>query len=289
MEDPAGLNYQTSYSYDVMNDLITANQGGQSRSFVYDSLKRLKQANNPESGAINYLYDANSNLTQKTDSRLPAVTTTYNYDALNRVTRRTYSDTTPQVNYFYDAQSLPVGAPSFTRGAATGRLVAVLYGGATSSTGSYQGYDSLGRAVTSFQKTDSQSYGFSYGYNQAGQMTSQTYPSGRVVTTSFDTAGRISSLNGQKSGEANKTYASQISYALHGAVSAMQLGNTKWEHTDFNSRLQPTQIGLGTSSTDSSILKLDYAYGTTNNNGNINRDPENAGPTHWSINTTAPT
>jgi hypothetical protein len=49
---------------------------GQTRSFVYDSLKRLTSATNPEtsangvqSGTISYAYDANSNLTQKTDAR----------------------------------------------------------------------------------------------------------------------------------------------------------------------------------------------------------------------------
>jgi hypothetical protein len=40
----------------------------------------------------------------------------------------------------------------------------------------------------------------------------------------------------------------------------------------FNSRLQPTEIGLGTSSSDSSLLKLDYEYGTASaNNGNITK------------------
>lgn len=49
----------------------------------------------------------------------------------------------------------------------------------------------------------------------------------------------------------------------------MLLGNGKVEHTSFNSRLQPTLIGLGTSTTDSSTLKLDYTYGSTANNGNV--------------------
>jgi hypothetical protein len=42
-----------------------------------------------------------------------------------------------------------------------------------------------------------------------------------------------------------------------------------WEHTNFNTRLQPTQIGLGTTSTNSSVLQLDYGYGTTTHNGNL--------------------
>ena len=51
----------------------------------------------------------------------------------------------------------------------------------------------------------------------------------------------------------------------------MRLGNGRWEHTSFNTRLQPIEIGLGGSATDSSLLKLNYDYGTTANNGNVLR------------------
>jgi RHS repeat-associated protein len=185
------------------------------------------------------------------------------------VASRTYSDTTAPVFYYYDSQTLPAGAPAFARGLSTGRLVAVCYGSATATVGSYTGYDSLGRANVSVQQTDGQNYSFSYGYNLAGMMTTETYPSLRQVTTAYDAAGRISAINGQKTGEANKTYASTFSYTAHDGVASMVLGNGKWEHTSFNSRLQPLQIGIGTSSIDSSTLQLDYGYGTTTNNGNV--------------------
>jgi RHS repeat-associated protein len=198
--------------------------------------------------------------------------TTYVYDVLNRVTKRTYSDSTPEVDYYYDGQPLPSSAPSFTRGSSTGRLVAVCYGGTTASAGNYTGYDPLGRPNASVQQTEGLNYAFNYGYNLAGQMTSETYPSGRTITNGYDGDGRLRSVNGQKTGEASKTYASTFSYTAHDAVASMQLGNGKWEHTTFNSRLQPTQIGLGSLSTNSSLLQLDYAYNTTglaNNNGNV--------------------
>ena len=46
----------------------------------------------------------------------------------------------------------------------------------------------------------------------------------------------------------------------------MQLGNGRWESTVFNSRLQPTQIALGSTGTGAQaydLLKLDYEYGGT--------------------------
>ena len=268
----------TSYVYDVLDELTTVTQGTQpSRSFVYDSLKRLTDATNPESGHVHYTYDANSSLASKLDAR--SITTTYFYDALNRVTKRTYSDSTPEVDYYYDNQTLPMNKPpSFTPGYSTGRLIAVCYGGATSSAGSYQSYDQLGRVTSSYQQTDSQNYGFGYGYNLASEMTSETYPSGRQVITEYDTAGRIAGVKKDATtyyaGGTASDAANRIQYAPQGGVSVMKLGNGKWEHALFNNRLQPYEIGLGANSLDSGLLKLEYTYSNSNpsihdNNGNV--------------------
>ena len=267
VEDPAGLNYATNYVYDALDNLTTVTQGTQpSRSFVYSSLKRLTSAFNPESGTVNYtLYDGNGNLQTKTDAR--GITTTYAYDALNRATSRSYSDTTPAVSYAYDALGVP-----FSKG----RLTSV---SSRVSSYSYGEYDALGRVKTGTQTTSAQSYTMSYGYDLAGNMSSETYPSGRVVTTSYDGAGRVGVVNGQKAGEAAKTYASSFSYTAHGAVGSMTLGNNLVEHTNFNSRLQPTLIGLGTSSIDSSKLRLDYGYGAADNNGNVQSQTITVGAT----------
>jgi YD repeat-containing protein len=79
-------------------------RGGQTRSFTYDSLKRLLSATNPESGTVNSTsYDGNGNLRSKTDAR--GITTNYVYDALNCLTNRSYQNDpsgTPAVSYTYD-------------------------------------------------------------------------------------------------------------------------------------------------------------------------------------------
>ncbi|MCV4860576.1 hypothetical protein OFB63_31495, partial [Escherichia coli] len=64
-------------------------------------------------------------------------------------------------------------------------------------------------------------------------------------------------------------YAKNFTYNAAGAVTSMQLGNGLWESTQFNSRLQPTQIALGTVQNGADKLKLEYGYGTTANNGNV--------------------
>ncbi|MGB7067864.1 MAG: ribonuclease domain-containing protein, partial [Pyrinomonadaceae bacterium] len=66
-----------------------------------------------------------------------------------------------------------------------------------------------------------------------------------------------------------RPYAGSFKYNAAGTVSSMRLGNGKFENTQFNSRLQPTQIGLGSSVNTQNLLKLNYGYGATNNNGNV--------------------
>ncbi|HEY3103764.1 MAG TPA: BPSL0067 family protein, partial [Pyrinomonadaceae bacterium] len=269
-EDPAGANYQTMYSYDVLGDLITVNQGVQTRSFAYDSLKRLTSATNPESGAVSYSYDNNGNLLTRIDAR--SITTTIAYDALNRPTAKTYSDGTPRSDFYYDAQTLPGGAPTFDRGYSTGALVAVTYGGG--SAGTYRGYDPLGRVVRQYQQTDSVNYLVEAAYAPWG-MTSETYPAvtgagdRRTVTYAPDSAGRLASLNSNATTYAPAASVSGIGYASSNALNTETYGNSLIHAISYNNRLQPTEIKLGTSGNPTSILSLAYNYGTTNNNGNV--------------------
>ena len=81
--------------------------------------------------------------------------------------------------------------------------------------------------------------------------------------------GNFSLVETQPSGSSYATRANNFTYTAAGAVSSMQLGNGRWESTQFNSRLQPTQIALGTTQNGTDQLKLDYDYGTTANNGNV--------------------
>ena len=138
----------TIYGYNVFGDLTTVTQGSQTRTFTYDSLSRLRTAVNPESGTIGYQYDDNGNLLVKTDAR--GVSAHFEYDSINRATRRWYNGSssstatthnspalpsgvgaTDEVRFFYDTQTLPDGAPSYARGPAVGRLVAQVYGSGT--------------------------------------------------------------------------------------------------------------------------------------------------------------
>jgi YD repeat-containing protein len=81
-----------------------------SGTFAYDSLSRLSWATNPESGTNSYFYDANGNLTFKTDAR--NITTTLGYDQFNRLRTKNYTDGTPAVTYNYGTDLLPENSTS---------------------------------------------------------------------------------------------------------------------------------------------------------------------------------
>lgn len=276
----AGYNYQTSYSYDANNNLTKVSQGVQTRTFNYSSLSRLTSMKHPESGTIEYQYDAGGNLVLKIDPRpkpgsltLPncaipytgsQIATCYEYDPLSRIKARSYNDGTPNVTYTYDAS----GANS------KGRLSSV---GSGASTYSYTAYDALGRVKSATQTTDGVPYTMpDYQYNLGGALTSEQYPSGRVVKTVYDAAGRVAGVKNEATnlfyvGASATDSANRIQYAASGALVKLKLGNGLWEHVEYNSRLQPTQIVLDTLTADPSTLRLDYTYGTDNshNNGNV--------------------
>jgi RHS repeat-associated protein len=272
--DVSSPSQPTSYSYDVLDNLTGVTQGVQTRTFVYDSLKRLTAVTNPESGTVLYGYDANGNLTSKLDAN--SITTTLAYDAMNRIISKSYNDSpqTPAVNFFYDAQSLPSGAPSFDRGYSTGRLVAVTYGSG-SSAGTYRGYDQLGRVVRQYQRTDSVNYLVEATYYANSSLNTQTYPTvpgaadRRVVTYTNDPAGRLSALSSTSTSYAPTASVSSIGYAAHNALNTETYGNGLIHGIDYNNRLQATQIKLGTAGSPTSVVSLGYSYGGTNNNGNV--------------------
>lgn len=269
----------TMYSYDVLDNLVKVAQGSQTRYFMYDSLKRLIRVRNPELGtnaalalsdpvtlnsqwSMGYDYDSVGNLWHKTDAR--NIVTTYGYDALNRVTSRGYTNDpegTPPVTYTYDD---PLIAYS------KGKLTKVSSNVSVTETTQF---DALGRVKASKQTTASTAYTTGYSYNLAGELVQEVYPSGRVLNTSYDSAGRLSGVSGNNPtlspSEPVRQYLSQVSYWSHGAVKAATLGNGLVEQTAFNTRLQPTQIKLGTAASPASVLQLDYGYGTTTNNGNV--------------------
>lgn len=294
VQEPVNGDLVTTYEYDILNNLKKVRQGDvvgqqtcadcQERFFSYDSLSRRTSINNPERGVETFEYDQNGNLTKRIDAR--NLRSTFEYDGINRQTKRTYdvvgggslpngAVATPTVDLFYDGKGIPqsITVPASSAGP-LGRLTAVK---SSASESIYHGFDAMGRVIASAQVTSSQTYLMSYEYDLAGNMKAQTYPSGRTITHEFDAGGRLNTLKGTQAGTTTN-YAQFITYNPAGNISSFKYGSGIWEHVKYNSRAQATEIGLSSSSNESGDkLKLEFKYGVlvggtldaAKNNGNI--------------------
>jgi len=259
LEDPNGLNYSTTYSYDTLGNLTQVNQGVQTRTFSYSSLGRLLQANNPESGTLNYSYSDSGDLLTRTDAR--GVLTTNTYDAMHRIRTKSYSNesgvTTPNVTYtYYDAGS---AAPNI------GQLQSMTSSAATVTYGSY---DALGRMGSNTQTAGGNGYTFQYTYRLNDSLSSMQYPFGKTLIYAVDDAGRVNQISAGTKTYADLT-ASSAPFAADGRIAQMKLGNDLWESRVYQTPGSPTLLKLGTSAGANDKLELEYDYSATANNGNL--------------------
>ena len=180
------------------------------------------------SWSVEYQYHNNGSLTKKTDPR--NVSINIGSDRINRPITRTYSDSTPPVDYIYDGARVTGGIAN-----SKGQMTSVLTSGAFASNYTDDSFDDMGRVLHTTQTVEANpSYAMSYQYNLAGLLTSETYPSNKTYATAYDIAGRIAGVTGPN----NKVYADSFTYAPHGGVAQMRraisFGNTRTSITDFS-------------------------------------------------------
>jgi RHS repeat-associated protein len=294
-EDPAGLNYETDYAYDALNNLLTVNQKGgdpnsanwRTRTFTYNSLSQLTQAVNPESGTVNYTYNPDGTFATKVSpapnqTGTATVMTTYSYDALHRLTQKSFSDgATSSVKYGYDAVALTgcsTTPPSLTITNGIGRRTAMCDAGGAEA----WSYDPMGRTLTDARITNTVTKTSSYTYNPDGSPATLTYPSGHVITytpqsSGTNTVGRTLSAADTPN---SINYATAASYAPSGALSTLTNGAGVVSTLYYNSRLQPCRISVKSSGTSPAscadttnlgdVLDLSYGFNLGSaDNGNV--------------------
>ncbi len=207
-----GTGLETDYTYNALNDLMAVNQKGTSpevprtRTFTYDALSRLVCASNPETtnaaqgqgtcphsataampaGVISYSYDANGNVSSKTDVR--GITTVYTYDPLNRLLSKSYLNDslgTATSCFQYDTSSI-AGAGGNLLGRLTNEWTQKMVSGGCASSPSVSSaavlslramlsFDSMGRLLSEQQCTKANcaagtSYNPIYSYDLTGNM-----------------------------------------------------------------------------------------------------------------------
>ena len=216
------------------------------RTFAYDSLSRLTSATNPESGRICYGtvsggacqangYDANSNLVTKTDAR--GIATTFRYDALNRLTGKTYSDGTPAATFNYD-QSSALGVTLInTKGRKSSQSTT-----GPNATGSVFSYDRMGRISNNSQCTPQNCgtgvFAFQYTqYDLVGDLISATNAAGVTFNYAYNTAARLTGITTNFIDSSHPgTLFSSAHYSPFGGLTSATLGNSVTESWSYNKR-----------------------------------------------------
>jgi RHS repeat-associated protein len=262
-EDPNGLDYQTVYTYDALDDLASVAQGSsRNRSFVFDSLKHMTSSTNPEAGTVTYAYDADSNVITKADAR--SITITYSYDTLNRMTGRTYSNGDPSVSYTYDQTTCLAGETACYN---VGRRTSV-----TDAGGSEEfSYDKMGREWAEQRTTNSITKSTTYTYNLDGSLATLTYPSGRTIAYAYSAAARpLSAIDSANS----INYATLGAYAPQGALAGLTLGQAGSFAgisfvASYTNRLQPNEFKASSTAGTAMDLTYNFLDASSHNNGNV--------------------
>jgi RHS repeat-associated protein len=262
-------NYLTSYSYDTLNNLTLVNQGGQTRSFQYDAMSRKTAETTPEAGTVSYTYTSFDQVSTRTDARGAA--TTYNFDALNRLSTVAYNTTSaPGV-----ATTAGVTINYKTTSPGKGQVDSI-----SDAAGSVTyGYDSQARVSSKTRTIDARSYQTQYIYNTAGQAATLVYPSGKCVRVNTDARGRMSGLDSvDTSGNVLSNYIASTGYNTAGQVTSVAFASGTNESYSYSAdRLQMTSQSVTAGAT--TWMSLTYGYqasagasgtGTTaGNNGQV--------------------
>jgi YD repeat-containing protein len=252
-QNPANgnLEWVTSYSYDVLNNLTQTDQGGQTRTFEYDAKGRLTKETTPEAGLISYDYWDFGAVKTRRDAR--GVITNYTYGELNLLRE-----------VRYDTSGAPGVAPTATvsieymdASPGKGQIKTVTDGAGTER----YGYDGLGRLESRERAIDDIRYETRYEYNAANQMTMMTYPSGKRVKVSRDARGRLAAMRSvDASNSVQETYLSEINYRVEGLISSQKFGDETTESFTYSDdRLQLTRQKV--MKAGSTMLDLSYGYG----------------------------
>jgi RHS repeat-associated protein len=249
-DSTGSLSVSTCHSYDLNNNIITVVQGSETRSFSHDLISRLTTVSNPETGTINYYYTTSggslcsgdpSAVCRRTDAR--GIVTTYSYDNVNRLTAKSYSDSTPTVTYVYDVSS----TNGVTISNPKGRLVLTEIG---TSEGVMNSYDAMGRVATNWQwppLNGAQAYYMTYTYDLAGDVIGYTNGEGVAFTQTIDGAGRATGIiSTLLDSQHPSTLVTVNSFWPTGMPEVLKYGNNLYEIWFLNNRLQLCRTDVNT-------------------------------------------
>ncbi|MDA8078295.1 MAG: PKD domain-containing protein [Nitrospiraceae bacterium] len=228
----------TSYNYNMLGSVTSITQGTTTRNFSYDGIKNfLLSESTPEKGSITYGRDSVGNMTSKTDA---IGTVNYGYDNNYRLKTITYGANT--ITFAYDGAN--------NRTLMDSSAVALI---------DYT-YDGANRLTVKSETIATRPYTTSYGYDGNDNLTSITYPFGRIVTYGYNGNNQVTSVTWPGGSITPINYCTTAPcIGLPSSFTASDVKTTSFQYTSRNLTSRIT--------TSSSVS--DVAYGYTDNRGNM--------------------
>jgi RHS repeat-associated protein len=272
-----GLNHTTTRVFDALNRLSTgtdANSGV--TSYAYDAHNRVTQLTDANSHATNYVYDgfgddiqqtspdtgtavshfdSDGNRTKKVDAA--GVTVNSTYDALDRITARTYpADSTQNVAFTYDQTGWPYGF-------GVGRLTTM-----TDVVGNhYLQYDERGNILG--HRLHSNPDGTILGdvfmnYDSVGRLDGYSYPDGLYVAYYEDSIGRVNKMTMFQPNSSTEQSLMWPAYEPFGPMYYLTFADSEnaWLGYDLDNR---TNMIDYRNSSEASEMDLNYSWDADNN------------------------
>lgn len=251
---------RTSYAYSALDLLTTVTHPNNViTALFYDSAGRKTQTTDPDMGTWTYQYDAAGNLTSQASS---GKTTWFAYDALDRLTAKSFSDGSLVSWYAYD-EHVPGG-----KGHRTSTCTSIPGQACVTYESWY--YDGRGRTTAySHGGTGLSNHSLWYTYDSADRTKTIRYePTSEVVTYQYDAGWHPFSLCSSLGG----CYVSSAVYTALDQPSRWFYGNgvaSTWTYLDSLSRLSNLQIGQGNLTGGgfdaASLFDRAYSYDNTSN------------------------
>ena len=201
-----------------------------------------------ENGITEYVRDARGLVTQMTDAR--GIVTKYTYDNAGRLLTETYpAEPSANIIYTYDEGENGIG-----------ELTTVTEGfGATGYS-----YDSLGRMSSMTRTINGQSYTTSYTYDLAGEVLTETYPSGRTIRMIRDGAARITGIEAKGPGETDfAPLLSNITYAAFGPMTGAEFADGHSLDITYDTAYRAKALRRTTA--DSSLMDITFEHDASGN------------------------
>ncbi|HEY7832314.1 MAG TPA: RHS repeat domain-containing protein, partial [Ktedonobacterales bacterium] len=246
----------TRFAENANGDLTTIWDPGwtSATTYSYDAAGRMTGMSDPDRGTESYVLDENGNRIQSTDARGAAGTVYAGYDGLDRQLWRntTNSPTGAYVTYSYDS--------TLGGNYGVGHLTGENFTGGPNNTlsGSYVYlYNLRGEQTSETLTVGSTSYPVATAYDDASNVTSQTYPDGETVTTGYTGPGLLESLTTNLGGPTT-TLLSNATYAGYGGAghlltgAALDNGALQYS-TSYDALLRLTNVQL-TRTSDNATL-----------------------------------